>query len=95
MSRIPDDMFEVDAPDDALAWAASYGWIRDQIDLEQVRARNDLVIDVGQDQWVRDLIGTAPLAAVLRIDRDIQELTDRLLGFFSGLIDLAETSVDR
>jgi hypothetical protein len=90
MSRIPDDMFEVHAPDDAVAWAASYGWIRDQLDLEQVRARNDLVIDVGDDRWVRDLIGPAPLAAVVRMDRDLQELIDRLLRFFSGLVDLAE-----
>ena len=95
MTRIPDDMSEVHAPQDALAWAASYGWIRDRLDLEQVRARNDLVMDVGEGRWVRDLVGPAPLAAVLRVDRDLQELTDRLLGFFSGLIDLAEESVDQ
>jgi hypothetical protein len=90
MSRIPENMFEVHAPDDAVAWAASYGWVRDGLDLEDVRARNDLVIDVGDDRWVRDLIGPAPLAAVVRMDRDLQELIDRLLRFFSGLVDLAE-----
>ena len=90
MTRIPEDMSEVHAPDDALAWAASYGWIRDRLDLDQVRARTDLVIDVGDDRWLRDLIGPAPLAAVVRVDRDVQEVIDRLLRFFSGLIDLAE-----
>lgn len=96
MSRIPRDMFEVHAPDETLAWVASYGWIRDLIDLEQARERqHDLVIEVGVDRWMRDLTGTAPLAAVVRVDRDLQELIDRLERFFAKLSDLAEETGSR
>jgi hypothetical protein len=88
-------MYEVHAPDDTLAWASSYGWIRDRLDLDQVRARNDLVIDVGDDRWVRDLLGPAPLAAVVRVDRDLQEFIDRLNEFVARLSDLAEEAGSR
>jgi hypothetical protein len=96
MTRIPRDMSEVYAPDTALAWAASYGWISDPFDLDAVRERpNDVVFVVGEDQWVRNLTGPAPLAAIVRMDRDLQDLTERLLRFFSGLIDLAEDGASR
>jgi hypothetical protein len=96
MSRIPRDLFEVHAPDETLAWVASHGWISDLIDLEHAyQRRNDLVIEVGADRWMRELTGTAPLAAVVRVDRDLQELIDRLERFFAKLSDLAEETGSR
>jgi hypothetical protein len=96
MTRIPRDMSEVHAPESALAWAASYGWIRDRLDLDAVRDRaEDVVVFVDEDQWVRDLTGPAPLAAVVRVDRDLQELTDRLIDFLGGLVDIAEDTTNR
>ena len=96
MTRIPRDMFEVHAPEHALAWAASYGWIRDRLHLDAVRDRaEDVVVFVDEDQWVRDLTGPPPLAAVVRVDRDLQELTDRLIDFFNGLVNLAEGTPNR
>jgi hypothetical protein len=91
MTRIPSDASEVHAPESALAWAASYSWIRDRLDLDAVHERpNDLVVSVDDDRWVRDVTGAAPLSAVIRVDRDLQELTDRLHRLASGLIELAE-----
>jgi hypothetical protein len=96
MTHIPENMSQVHAPDTALAWAASYGWIRDAIDLEHARGRgDDVVVLVDEDGWVRNLTGPAPLAALVRADREVQELIDRLLRFASGLIDLAEDIANR
>jgi hypothetical protein len=96
MSRIPRDMSEVHAPKVAVAWAASRGWIYDDLDLDAVRGRaDDVVVLVDDDRWVRNLAGPAPLAAVVRVDRDLQELVDRYDRMISGLMDVATEGPER
>jgi hypothetical protein len=96
MSRIPQDASEVHAPDETLAWAESYGWIRHSLDLDAVRERgDDVVVLVDDDRWVRNLTGPAPLAAVVRVDRDLQELADRFEEFLGALVNLAEENRGR
>jgi hypothetical protein len=68
----------------------------DRLDLGAVHDRaDDVVVLVDDDQWVRNLTGPAPLAALIRVDRDLQELTDLLIQFLGGLVDLAADTANR
>lgn len=92
------DGTDVHAPTHTLAWAASLGWVLDddEIGLDVVRDRaHDLVLTVDPDRWLRNLTGPAPLAAVVRVDRDLHELTVRLNHICTLLIDAAEHHTTR
>jgi hypothetical protein len=65
----------VSAPPGALAWTPDWGWVLDELDLLQARAANERVYDVDDDGLVREVSGAAPLAALMRLDREVHMLT--------------------
>lgn len=85
----PADGISVRAPDGALAWSETYGWVEDHIALADVRTGGDLVLPV-IDGYVRDVTGVASTAAVIRTALDLRELQVRLDRFTNDLIDTAE-----
>jgi hypothetical protein len=68
----------VRAPAETVAWAALYGWVLDPTDLRAIHRAGDLVLLVEPSGHITGLSGLASLAALVRVDRDLQELAARL-----------------
>jgi hypothetical protein len=84
---------QVPAPRGALGWSAARGFITDRHELNDAQAASEAVLDV--EGVVRDVEGNAPLAAVMRLDRDVAELASELASLHQRLLDTAEAAVDR
>lgn len=81
------------APRGALGWSAGRGFITNHHELDDARAESEVVLDV--EGVVRDVEGSAPLAAVMRLDRDVAALASELANLHQRLLDIAEAAVDR
>ena len=84
---------QMPAPRDALGWSAARGFITDRHELDDAHAESEVVLDV--EGVVRDVAGNAPLAAVIRLDRDVAALANELANVHQRLLDIAEAAVDR
>lgn len=79
MNDLLPDPVDVLAPVGALDWSASRGFIVDADELLEANGEGELVLEVDDDQVVRDVEGDCPLAIAVRHDREIVELR-RALG---------------
>ena len=61
------------APAGALAWCPSFGFVFDADTLLEACGEGELLLDV-EDDVVGDVEGPAPLAALVRVDRQLDEL---------------------
>jgi hypothetical protein len=64
---------DVAAPPGALAWAPSFGFVFAADELLEARGEGELLLDV-EDDVVADVEGPAPLATLIRADRQLDEL---------------------
>lgn len=87
MNDLLPDPVNVVAPVGALGWSASRGFIIDAGELFEANGEGEVVLEVDDDQVVRDVEGDAPLAVSVRQDREIADvrgvvarLVDRLNG---------------
>lgn len=86
---------DVIAPRAAIAWAAGWAdtparWLYDEADIANARTRGEAVHRTEIDPhagrtWLRDVRGHAPLADLIRLATDVDDLR-------VTLIDLAETA---
>jgi hypothetical protein len=85
---------EVRAPQGAVGWTPTTGWLYDVRDLpDHVDAGHYVIVVSESDGMVRlNSIETAPLAAVLRLETDVAELRNRVEdeGLREQLVDIAE-----
>jgi hypothetical protein len=73
---MPDPSTHVRAPEGAIAWTPTDGWLYDVADLPTRVEDGHYVLVVSERDGLVRISGTetAPLAAVLRIDADVTEL---------------------
>jgi hypothetical protein len=90
MMPCPED---VPAPRAAVGWSARCGFVSDSGDLETAHDRGAVVLTV-DDGVVRDVVGDAPLATVVRLDRDVAVLADEVQSLHSRLLDVFEFAAD-
>jgi hypothetical protein len=86
---MPDPAEPIRAPQGAIAWTPTDGWLYERAEMPTRIEGGDVVYVVSADGRVRGITPsmTAPLAAVLRIDADLADLVTRLN-------DLAEAHSD-
>lgn len=83
----------VAAPDGAIAWSVSLGFIDDLDELTEARIDGDLLLPVTDDDpagLVASVEGDAPLACVVRIDRELLTLTRVLARLAERVSDLGD-----
>jgi hypothetical protein len=83
----------VPAPPAAVGWSARHGFVFDSGALDAARDRGALALAV-DDGVVRDVAGDAPLATVVRLDRDVMALAHEVKSLHVRLLDVFETAVD-
>jgi hypothetical protein len=81
------------APRGARGRSAARGFITNRRELDDARAGSEVVLVV--EGVVRDVEGSAPLAAVVRLDRDVAALARELANLDERLLDVAEAAADR
>jgi hypothetical protein len=69
---------EIEAPANALGWSANYGWIFQPYELRDAQDDGEIVYAV-EGGKVDGVEGSAPLAAMLRIDRTHEQFRARVL----------------
>jgi hypothetical protein len=90
MMPLPED---VPAPPAAVGWSVRYGFVFDSGALDAAHDRGALALAV-DDGLVRDVVGDAPLATVVRLDRDVTVLADEVERLHCRLLDVFEFAVD-
>jgi hypothetical protein len=69
---------EIEAPANALAWTVNYGWIFQPHELRDAQDEGEIVYAVEGGKTDR-VTGSAPLAAVLRVDRTHEQFRARVI----------------
>jgi hypothetical protein len=82
-----------DVPRAARAWSARYGFLTDVVGVTEAHDEGAVVLSV-DDGMVRDVDGDAPLAAVVRIDRDVVALASEVENLHVRLFDVFEYALD-
>jgi hypothetical protein len=90
MMPCPED---VPAPPAAVAWSARRGFVSEPGALDAAHDRGAVVLTVDDGQ-VRDVVGDAPLATVVRLDRDVALLADEVESLHGRLLDVFEFAAD-
>lgn len=78
MSDILPDPTHVRAAANAIGWRPVHGFLYDPAERDQLVAAGRLILDVNDDGVIDHVEGAAPLAAVIRLDREITSLYQRL-----------------
>lgn len=93
---------EIRAPQGAVGWTPTLGWVYDVRDLpDHVNAGHFVIVVSESDGMVRlNSVETAPLAAQLRLETDMAELTNRVAEIDTEqlrekLLDVAEFAAAR
>jgi hypothetical protein len=87
----PDD---VDAPEGAIAWTPGDGFISDPDQLAAA-LRDGLAGRIVEAGVIRGVDGTAPLAALIRVERQLADAHDEIALVYERLLDTAEYATDR
>lgn len=93
MNAVMPDPEDVPAPRAARAWSARYGFLTDVVGVTEAHDEGAVVLSV-DDGMVRDVDGDAPLAAVVRIDRDVVALVSEVENLHVRLFDVFEYALD-
>jgi hypothetical protein len=94
MSAAPDRPDGVRAPEGAVAWTVRDGFVTSTDGLQAVRGEGQGVLDV-EDGMVCGVDGSEPLAAVVRMDRDLTDARAEIDSLYRRLRDIVDYADDR
>jgi hypothetical protein len=90
----PFERADVEAPAGVYGWSVGRGWITSREDLLAAHdAGDDLIYVVPADGLVRDVVGQASIASLMRVDVRLLALRRELDELREGLLDVGETFV--
>ena len=90
MNDLMPDPVDVLAPAGALGWSASRGFIDSPGELFEAQGEGEVVLDVDDDQVLRDVEGDAPLAVTVRHDRELTDVRRVTAGLAVRVSDLGD-----